>query len=301
MEYIILIIVLVIAVFVFTYRHNSGEKTYKYVSKNTGNVLGKYNKYSFKEVRKKIKELGQDYTRKQYLIQVTLFAAGAAVVTYLYFYNLIICIFYSVIAVAFVPYLAYLRYKRLYSEFIFEQIQVYTTNVIMEFATTQAFVKALEGVYESGVLEDPVSSDLKLMIDMAYDNGTVDESIEFFNNKYPYYIVKNTHQLFLQITNEGSKNSSDALENMSQDIDMLVEAVYRDRVDRATFHKKFLRFGIILYLMVMLVQFLLKPESYIELLNNNPSVQILLHLIIIINSYFLIDGEKFYNENVGAE
>ena len=301
MEYIILIIVLAIAVFVFTYRHNSGEKTYKYVSKNTGGLLNKYNKYSFKEVRKKIKDLGQDYTKKQYLIQVTLFAAGSAVVTYLYFYSLVISIFYSIIAVMFVPYLAYLRYKRLYSEFIFEQIQVYTTNVIMEFATTQAFVKALEGVYESGVLEDPVSSDLKLMIDMAYDNGTVDESIEFFNNKYPYYIVKNTHQLFLQITNEGSKNSSDALENMSQDIDMLVEAVYRDRVDRATFHKKFIRFGVILYLMVMLVQFLLSPESYIELINNNPTVRLLLHLIIVVNTYFLLNGEKFYNENVGAE
>lgn len=301
MEYIILVIVLLIAVFLITYRHSSGEKTYKYVSKNTDNILGKYNKYSFKEVRKKIKELGQDYTKKQYLIQISLFAAGSAVVTYLYFYNLIISIFYVAIAISFVPYLAYLRCKRLYSEFIFEQIQVYTTNVIMEFATTQAFVKALEGVYESGVLEDPVSSDLKLMIDMAYENGTVDESIQFFNNKYPYYIVKNTHQLFLQITNEGSKNSSDALENMSQDIDMLVEAVYRDRIDRATFHKKFIRFGVILYLMVMLVQFLLKPESYIELLNTNPAVQLLLHLIIIVNTYFLLDGEKFYNENVGAE
>ena len=301
MEYIILVVVLLVAVFVITYRHSSGEKTYKFVSKNTDNILVKYNKYSFKEVRKKIKELGQDYTKKQYLIQVTLFAAGAAVVTYLYFYNLIISIFYAFVAVSFVPYLAYLRCKRLYSEFIFEQIQVYTTNVIMEFATTQAFVKALEGVYESGVLEDPVSSDLKLMIDMAYDNGTVDESIQFFNNKYPYYIVKNTHQLFLQITNEGSKNSSDALENMSQDIDMLVEAVYRDRIDRATFHKKFIRFGVILYLMVMLVQFLLSPESYIELLNNNPTVQLLLHLIIIVNTYFLLNGEKFYNENVGAE
>lgn len=301
MEYIILGVVLLVAVFVITYRHSSGEKTYKFVSKNTDNILVKYNKYSFKEVRKKIKELGQDYTKKQYLIQITLFAAGSAVVTYLYFYNLIISIFYSFIAISFVPYLAYLRCKRLYSEFIFEQIQVYTTNVIMEFATTQAFVKALEGVYESGVLEDPVSSDLKLMIDMAYDNGTVDESIQFFNNKYPYYIVKNTHQLFLQITNEGSKNSSDALENMSQDIDMLVEAVYRDRIDRATFHKKFIRFGVILYLMVMLVQFLLSPESYIELLNTNPTVQLLLHLIIVVNTYFLLNGEKFYNENVGAE
>ena len=53
--------------------------------------------------------------------------------------------------------------------------------------------------------------------------------------------------------------------------------------------------------MVMLVQFLLSPKSYIALLNNNIAVKLLLHLIIIINSYFLLNGEKFYNENVGAE
>ena len=117
MEFIILLIVLLIAIFIFTYRNNSGEKTYKYVSKNTDNILGKYNKYSFKEVRKKVKELGQDYTKKQYLIQITIFAAGSAVVTYLYFYNLIISIFYVFIAISFVPYLAYLRERTwLYDE-----------------------------------------------------------------------------------------------------------------------------------------------------------------------------------------
>mgnify|MGYP006916045945 CR=1 FL=1 len=301
LEIIVFLIIGAIAVFVITYRNNSGSKLTKFFESNTGDLYGKVNHYSFKQVREKVKELGQDYTKKQYLIQISVFAVGAALVSYLYFYNILISIVYSVLAVSLVPYLAYLRFKRLYSEFIFEQIQVYTTNVIMEFATTQAFVKALEGVYESGVLEDPVKGDVKLMIDMAYQNGTVDDSIKFFNTKYDFYIVKNTHQLFLQITNEGSKNSSDALENMSQDIDMLVEAVYRDRIDRATFHKKFLRFGIILYLMVMLVQFLLSTESYIELLNSNFAVKILLHLIIIVNTYFLLDGEKFYNENVGAE
>ena len=171
----------------------------------------------------------------------------------------------------------------------------------MEFATTQSFVKALEGVVESGILEDPVKSDVQTMIDLAYENGTVEQSIEYMNEKYDYFIVRNMHQLFLQITNEGSKNSSDALENMSLDIDMLVENVYRDRMDRAEFHKKFLQFGIVLYLMVMLVQYLLGVESYIKLLDSNFLVQILLHGIIIINTYFLLSGEKYYNENVGAE
>ena len=300
MEFVIFILMAFIIIFIMSYRKNQGDNVYKYVSKQFGSVYEKYAPYSFKEIRQKVKELGQEYTKKQYAIQISVFALGAAIISYLYFYNIIISLVYSVVAVSVIPYLTYLRCKRLYSEYIFEQIQVYTTNTIMEFATTQSFVKALEGVAESGILEDPVKTDVLTMIDLAYENGTVEESIEHMNSKYDYFIVRNMHQLFLQITNEGSKNSSDALENMSLDIDMLVENVYRDRMDRAEFHKKFLQFGIVLYLMVMLVQYLLGSESYIQLLNNI-LVRLLLHGIILVNTYFLLSGEKYYNENVGAE
>lgn len=300
MEFLIFGSIAVIIIFVVVYRQNSGQNVYKYIVNQTGALYDKYAPYSFKVVREKVKELGQEYTPRQYAIQISVFAVGSFVISYLYFYNIIISAIYSALSLTIIPYLTYLRCKRIYSEFIFEQIQVYTTNVIMEFATTQSFVKAMEGVYESGVLEDPVKSDVKLMIDMAYQNGTIDQSLEYMNNKYDYYIVRNMHQLFLQITNEGSKNSAGSLENMSLDIDMLVENVYRDRIDRATFHKKFLQFGIILYLMVMLVQFLLGIDSYIKMLDN-PLIQLLLHGIIIVNTYFLLSGEKYYNENVGAE
>ena len=268
MEFIIFLLVAFIVIFIIAYRNNNGENVYKYITKQAGVLYDKYAPYSYKEVREKVKALGQEYTKKQYTIQITVFALASAIISYLYFYNLIISIIYACISVTIIPYLTYLRCKRVYSEFIFEQIQVYTTNTIMEFATTESFVKALEGVYSSGVLEDPVASDVKTMIDLAYENGTIEPSINFMNSRYDYYIVRNMHQIFLQITNEGSKNSSDALENMSLDIDMLVENVYRDRMDRAAFHKKFLQFGIVLYLMVMLVQFLLGTEQYINLLSN---------------------------------
>ncbi|MBO5095516.1 MAG: hypothetical protein J6B98_01410 [Bacilli bacterium] len=297
---VIFIIIAVILLFITLYRLNTGANAYKYIINQASSVYEKYAPYSFKMVREKVKELGQEYTPRQYAIQIAVFSVAAAVVSYLYFYNLIWCIVYVLAACLVIPYLSYLRCKRLYSEFIFEQVQVYTTNVIMEFATTQSFVKSLEGVYESGVLEDPVKSDVKTMIDMAYKNGTINESVEFMNSKYDYYIVKNMHQLFLQITNEGARDASESLENMSQDIDMLVEGVYRDRMDRAAFHKKFLQFGIVLYLMIMLVQFLLGTETYLEMLNIW-YVQLMLHGIVLMNTYFILDGEKFYNENVGAE
>jgi len=294
------LLVIIIATFIILYRKNTGAITYKFIVGKVEDVYDKFAPYSFKNIREKVKELGMEYSAKQYSMQVIMFAGGAFIVSYLYFYSVIVSIVYSIVAVFAIPYLAYLRCKRIYSEFIFEQIQVYTTNTIMEFSITKSFVKALEGVYSSGVLEDPVSSDLKHMIELSYENGSINESIEYMNKKYDYHIVRNMHQLFLQMTLEGSLDAQDTLDAMLTDIDMLVEGVYKDRIDRSTFHKSFIQYGILLYLLVMLVQYLIGNDSYLKLLDD-VLMQILLHFIIIINSYFLISGEKYYNENVGAE
>ena len=292
-------ILLIITIFVLAYRYNTGDNVYKFFADTVSNVYNQYAPYSFKEVRQKTKELGYEYTPRQYMTQVLLIGGAAGVISYVYFYNLIIAAVYVGVAVCFVPYLSYLRTQRLYSEYIFEQIQVYTTNVIMEFNTTQSFVKALEGVRDSGILEDPVLRDVKLMIQMSYTNGTIDESIEFFNKAYPYYMVKNMHQLFYQITKEGARDSGEALEIMAMDIDALVEGVYRDRMDRQHFHSKFLMFGVILFGLVIVIQFLL-GDTYKTMLKEW-YVALILHAIIIINCFFLINGEKYYNEDVGVE
>ena len=122
------------------------------------------------------------------------------------------------------------------------------------------------------------------MIELSYDNGTIDEALEYMSELYPYYIVKNMHQLFLQITKEGARNSADSLDNMQLDIDMLIESVYRDRIERSSFHKSFLQFGLMLYLMVMLVQYLLGRETYLILLDN----LFFLHLNSQVESQYLI-------------
>lgn len=290
----------IIIVFIAFYRNYDGQGVNKFITEQVGSAYEKVAPYSFKVVREKTKQLGREYTPRQYMIQTLILGGFAGVVSYLYFYNIMWTIIYIVAAIAFIPYLSYLRCKREYSEFLFEQIQVYTSNTIMEFATTQSFVKAIEGVRDSGILDDPVRTDVNHMIDLAYTNGDIEESLTYMNNLYPYYIVKNMHQLFLQITKEGAKDAMDSLENLQLDIDMLVESVYRDRIERATFHKKFLQFGVMLYLLVLLIQVLLGTETYLELLNKW-YVALVMHCLIIINSYFLLKGEKYYNENVGAE
>ena len=295
-----LLILLALAIFVLIYRYSEDGKAYENFLNTVGGIYDRFAPYSFKMVREKAKELGQEFTTKQYITQIVLLGGFAAIIGYFYFYSILWAIIYATATIAFIPYLAYLRCQRIYSEFIFEQIQTYTTNVIMEFNTTQSFVKSLEGVRDSGIIEQPVLGDIEKMIELSYQNGTIDESIEYFNSKYPYYMVKNMHQLFLQITKEGAKDAGESLENMSLDIDALVEGVYRDQMDRKNFHTKFLTFAAVLFSLVIVVEFMLGKENYIELLDMW-YVQIILHAIIIINIYFLITGEKYYNEDVGAE
>ena len=295
-----LFLLLAVAILVLLYRNYRGQNISKFFSDNFKTIYDKFAPYSYKVVREKTKELGQEYTIRDYAVQIVFFGLFAAVVSYLYFYNILISIFYVFAAIMVVPYLSYLRCKRVYSEFLFEQIQVYTSNTIMEFATTQSFVKAIEGVKQSGILDDPVARDVEHMIELAYRDGSIDNALKYFSDLYPYYIVKNMHQLFLQITKEGAQNSADSLDNMQLDIDMLVESVYRDRIDRKSFHRSFLQFGLMLYVMAMPVQYLVGRETYIKMLDSW-YVQLLLHAILIVNSYFLLKGEKYYNENVGAE
>ena len=295
------VIVLLVVLFVVLYRQSNGTSVYKFVVNNVEIVYEKYAPYSFKVVREKCKDMGLEYSTRQYTTQVLVFASLAFIISYLYFYNAFISIIYVTVTISFIPYLSYLRCKRVYSEYVFEQIQVYVTNTIMEFSVTQSFVKALEGVYESGIVEDPVKTDIKIMIDLAYHNGDVGESIEYMNSKYDYYMVRNMHQLFLQVTREGARDTVRTLDNMLLDIDELVEGVYRDRIDRQSFHKSFVSFGVLLYLMIMLVQFLIKRDVYIEMVNSNVIMNIALHIIVLTNGYFLLSGEKYYNENVGVE
>ena len=293
------ILIIVITIFVLITRFGKNDSVGQSVKSGYKKLMSKIMPYNYEDVKLKAKELGQTFDAKQYTFQFILFLVGGGV-AFLYFRSLTWAIIYGLVATAFIPYLTVLKYKRVYSEYLFECIQTYCTNVIMEFNTTQSFVKSLEGVVESGILEEPVLGDVKHMIDMSYKNGTIDESIDWFNKRYPYYMVKNMHQLFLQITNEGAKDSGESLENMMLDIDALVEGVYRDKMDRKTFYTKFLTFGLALYLLVMFIPFLLGTSNYLNMLNMW-YVQIILHLIIILNSFFLLKGIKFYNEDTGVE
>lgn len=298
--YIEIILIGLIIIFIISYRTKKGESVYKFISEQAVNAYKKIEPYSFKTMREKVKELGLEYTSRQYLFQIIAFAGLAGGISYLYFYNLAITIVYIILAVSVIPYITYLRCKRQYSEYIFEQVQVYCTNTIMEFSTTQAFVKSLEGVVASGVLEEPLLSDVKTMIALSYEKGYVYDSIKYMDTKYPYYMVKNMHQLFLQVTKEGAKDTQETFENMLTDIDVLVEGVYRDRTDRATFHKQFLTFGISLYGMIALIQLLIGQETYIAMIDKL-FIRIFVHAVVLVNSWFLLSGEKYYNENVGAE
>jgi ATP-dependent protease HslVU (ClpYQ) ATPase subunit len=80
----------------------------------------------------------------------------------------------------------------------------------MEFAVTESFVKALEGVYASGVLEDPVSTDVKHMIDVSYQNGSIDEAIE--------YIAETACEVNEKTENIGARRLHTIMEKVLEDL-----------------------------------------------------------------------------------
>ena len=75
-----LILILAIAAFVMIYREYRGQNVYKFIVEKTGVIYEKFAPYSFKMVREKTKELGQEYTPKQYMMQVAMFSLFAGVI-----------------------------------------------------------------------------------------------------------------------------------------------------------------------------------------------------------------------------
>ena len=82
-----LIIMLLTGIFIYMYRKSPGNAPYKYFQDVAQNVYDTYAPYSYKVVKEKAKELGQDYTMKQYIVQVLLFGGVGAGIAFLYFYS----------------------------------------------------------------------------------------------------------------------------------------------------------------------------------------------------------------------
>ena len=93
---------------------------HKFIIDEVSTVYDKYAPYSYRQIRAKVKTMGQEYSPKEYLVQVAIFAGLAFAISYLYFYNIVVSIIYVVVVVSIIPYLTYLRCKRIYSEFLFE-------------------------------------------------------------------------------------------------------------------------------------------------------------------------------------
>ena len=78
-----LLIILFIFTFAVLYFVSKGESVYKFITNTVGTVYDKYAPFSYKNIRKKVKELGQEYTFKEYVLQLVLFGGGALLISYL--------------------------------------------------------------------------------------------------------------------------------------------------------------------------------------------------------------------------
>lgn len=83
MEFVILFL---IAMFIIIYRKNDGSETfYKFLKSQFNVVYEKYAPYSYRTISAKMKELKQEYTIKDYVLQIVVIGGIAAAIAYLYF------------------------------------------------------------------------------------------------------------------------------------------------------------------------------------------------------------------------
>ena len=74
------VIIFLVVMFVVLYRQSNGTSVYKFVVDNVEVIYEKFAPYSFKVVREKCKEMGLEYSAKQYTTQVIIFAVLAFVI-----------------------------------------------------------------------------------------------------------------------------------------------------------------------------------------------------------------------------
>ena len=79
-----IILIGLIIIFIISYRTKKGESVYKFISEQAVNAYKKMEPYSFKAMREKVKELGLEYTPRQYLFQIAAFAGLSGGISYLY-------------------------------------------------------------------------------------------------------------------------------------------------------------------------------------------------------------------------
>ena len=78
----VLFLLLLIAFIILISRNYSGNNLGKYVIQQASNIYSKYAPYSFKVVREKTKQLGKEFTVKDYLIQIAIFSVATGVINY---------------------------------------------------------------------------------------------------------------------------------------------------------------------------------------------------------------------------
>ena len=85
-----LIIILFLFIFATLYYLKKGDSLYKFVIDGANVVYDRCAPYSFKTIKEKVKDLGQDYTKKDHAVQLALFGGGAFIISYLYFYSFLV-------------------------------------------------------------------------------------------------------------------------------------------------------------------------------------------------------------------
>jgi hypothetical protein len=274
--------------------NNTNTTSTRNVKKESSIMPKKYIDAAFKA-----KSINRDISLKQKIMIVSTVGIITFIITYLYFYKFWISLLYTALVLAFIPYIIYLSYKKNYKEYVYQQALNYVTNALIEYQKSKNVLESLKKTSLKTNLKDPIKSDVKLMVDLVCSDS-MENAFNMMNDKYDFMIVKNLHQLFLQIIDDQNSDYTETVHNMIQSIDYENEQYNKDVVKRGQVHIRFIECEIIFYLLIVAVQIILGFNNYFITLKSI-YMQLALHLIVILNALFLLIENVYYYENMEAE
>lgn len=196
------------------------------------------------------------------------------------------------------PYVVLSTELRKREEEIFKNLIVYVNNMIVTLRQNKNVFNSLNKVLED--LEDPVKSDLELLIEsLEYDLNSAKEVFKSFENKYSYTIIKQLDVILLKMHFEDSSLRDDVLNILSADVYKLSNDIEDNKAKRTTLRIEFIFISVACLVLYFAVSARFAGTMVFDGLENQVYIINVMFIISILLTLFFVD--QYFNSHLMKE
>ena len=161
-------------------------------------------RYSYLGLRQNFKDLGYEYTIKEYIFHSLVIMAGLLI-----FYlgtktSFIYIVFLVIVSIGVIPYFIWLRRKQRYDQLVNEQVLLYVTTGILFIQEKKNSIKILSDLME--LVNGSIKAYIKEALNIIDESTSYEEGLLYIESKLPFDSVKKFHALLISYKQDGGYN-----------------------------------------------------------------------------------------------